>query len=168
MKKQVAGWSLVVVLAFWAGGCGYAHKETYPKGIRTVAVPIFKNRSFYQGAEFDLTEAITKAIESRTPYKVVAPQGADTILEGTITNIEQVRLSRRADGGLPQEMEMRIVIDLAWKNLRTGQLIRDRKGLEAVGRYIPANPVGETYSIAQHQAAERLAGAVVSAMRADW
>jgi len=171
-----ANFVFVMVMAslFATTGCGYANKDLYPQGIRSVAVPIFENRSFYQGAEFDVTEALTKEIEKRTPYKVVQPSGADTVLQGTIVSIEQSVNSRRHEGGLPEEMEVRITVNFEWKNLRTGEVIRGRKGFDRVGRYIPTrSPVedramSETYSIAQHQAAQALAEEIVSVMRADW
>jgi len=162
---------LILVLAFFfvaLSGCGYAHKSTYPTGIRSVAVPIFKNKSFYQGAEFDVTEAVIKEIETRTPYKVVAEAGADTILEGTIVSIDQTRTARRREGGVPEELEFRVAVSYEWKNMQTGQVIRSRQGQEVIGRYIPSRPVSETYFTGQHEAAERIAQYVVSAMRADW
>ena len=90
-----------------AVGCGYAHRPTFPQGIRTVAVPIFDNRSFYRGAERDVTEALIKQIELETPYKVVAPTGADTELSGSIVAINSGVLSRDTEGGVPQEEELR-------------------------------------------------------------
>jgi hypothetical protein len=163
-------WALLLVVLF-LHGCGYASKPVFPTDVRTVAVPIFENKSFYRGVEFDLTEALIKQIELQTPYKVTGRERADTILQGTIVAVDQAVLSRTSTGGLPQEMEMRIVVDFEWKNGRTGQLLRQRKGFAAVGRYVPTrmgDRVGETYSTAQHRAVQQLADQVVMAMRSDW
>ncbi len=149
-------------------GCGYTARKTFPEDVRSIHVPIFKNRSFYQGAEFDLTEALTKEIERRTPYKVVSSSGADTELVGNINSIDQVRLSREKEGGLPEEMEMKVNVNFIWKNNRTGKVIRERVGLETIGRYIPSQKVGETYFIGQHQAMENMAEQIVASMRGDW
>ena len=111
---------------------------------------------------------MVKQIETRTPYKVVAPATAQTILEGTITNIEQTMLSRRRPGGVPQEVEVSVVVDFVWKDLGSGEVIRDRRGFEAVGRYVPTAGVGEPFEVAQHMAVERLAADIVSTMRSDW
>lgn len=158
---------LSIVLAL--SGCGYSSKELFPERYQTVAAPIFENRTFYRGVEFELAEALTKQIESRTPYKVVSPGVAQTILEGTITNIEQDLLSRRRPGGVPQEVELTITVDFVWKDLgHKGGVIRDRRGFEAVGRYVPTAGVGEPFEVAQHQAVQRLAEDIVSTMRTDW
>ena len=125
---------LLFVSVLMVCACGYAHKELFPTDVRTVAVPIFENRSFYQGMEFDLTEALVKEIELRTPYKVTDAGSADTIVHGVITAVDQDRLSRRSEGGVPQELELRITVNYVWKNLRTGQTLRQREGFDSVGR----------------------------------
>ena len=156
----------------WAGlmlvGCGYSHPSLFPDDVRTVAVPIFDNRSFYQGIERDITEAVIKEIELRTPYKVVDRSRADTLIKATITRVDQVRLNRRHTGGLPQEQELRVRLDFAWQDLRTGRTLRERSGFEAVGRYIPAQPVAEPYQVGQHQASQRLAQQIVTVIGAQW
>lgn len=163
------GWLVVGWLVCGLGvGCGYTHKELFPDHVATVTVPIFGNRSFYQGMAFDLTEALVKEIELRTPYKVTAEDDADTILTGTIVSVRQDRLSRHRAGDVPQELEMRITVDFEWKNLRTGRTLRQRRGYTAVGRYIPVRPIREPSGVAQHAAVQRLARNIVSVMASDW
>jgi len=154
--------------ALLTGGCGYQHQALYPDSVRTVAVPIFDNRSFYRDVEREVTEAVIKEIELRTPYKVVAVDRADSELTGTITQVEQSRLSRGRDGGLVQEGELRIRSNFAWQDRRTGQTLRQRRGLVTIGRYVPARPVSEPYQTAQYQAAQQLAYEIVSVMGAEW
>lgn len=165
MRAGAAG---VVAVLLTLTGCGYTAKTTFPEDVRSIHVPIFKNRTFYQGAEFDLTEALTKEIERRTPYKVVSTEGADTELEGNINSIQQVRLSRVKEGGVPEAMEMKVSVNFVWKNNRTGKVIRERASLETIGRYIPNRAVGETYFMGQHQAIENMAEQIVASMRGDW
>ena len=149
-------------------GCGYAHTDRFPTDVRTVAVPLFENQSFYQGVEFDLTEALIKEIELNTPYKVTGGDRADTIIDGMIVSIDQNRLSRQSIGGVPQELEVRIVVNYLWKYQNTGKTLRHRDGFTAVGRYIPTRPIGEPLEVAQHEAVSRLASEIVSAMGSDW
>lgn len=160
----IVGLIAAVVLA----GCGYVQKPLFPLDVRTVAVPVFDNRSFYQGVERDVTEAVIKEIELATPYKVVANDRADTQIDAIITRVDQNRLSRTVEGGFPQELELRIRLNFEWQDLRSGKILRQRHGFEAVGRYIPANPVGEPYQIAQHDAAQRLARQIVAVMGSEW
>ncbi len=161
-------WFALLVGVVVLPGCGYSSKELFPDTYQTVATPIFENRTFYRGVEFELAEALTKQVQSRTPYRVVSPGTAETILEGTITLIEQKQLSRRRPGGVPQELELSVTVDFHWKDLRTGDVIRGRRGFVSVGRYIPTAGVGEPFEVAQHQAVQRLARDIVSTMQADW
>lgn len=158
---------LVLALAALAlTGCGYSHETVYPKDVTSVQVKMFGNRTFYRGVEFDLTEALVKEIELRTPYKVISSDGADTVLEGTVVHINQTQLSRRKLGGLPQEVELQMIVDYTWRNLRTGQTLSDRKGLAVVGRYVP--PVDETLHHGQQEAISKMATTIVSAMAGQW
>lgn len=166
---NICGLSLLaVLLAVFAGGCGYSHKELFPEQYTSVAVPIFENRTFYRGVERDLGEALVKEIEQRTPYKVISPTAANTILQGTIRKIEQNQIARRRPGGVPEELEVTITVDFEWKDLRTGQILRDRKGFEAVGRYVPTSPVSQPFEIGQHMAIQALARDIVSTLQANW
>ena len=149
-------------------GCGYSHRQIFPQQYQTVAAPTFENRTFYRDAQFDLGEALVKEIERRTPYKVTDPASADTMLQGAITRVEQTQLARRRPGGVPQEMEARVVVDFEWKDLRTGQTIRERQGLASVGRYVPTTPLGEPFTMARHAAMGRLAQDIVTTLQGEW
>ena len=151
-----------------AAGCGYTQGELFREDVATVAVPVFGNQSFYRGMEMDLTEALAKELERRTPYKVVRSNNADTILEGKIVSVRQRRLSRTNRGNLPQEMQLHMVVDFQWRNARTGEVMRERKGFEVVGRYIPASPIAEPLAIAQRTAVAQAAGDIVSTLRSGW
>jgi len=166
--RRVFAVFLAVLCTSVLTGCGYASKDLFPDKYQTVATPIFENRTFYRGVEFELAEALTKQVQVRTSYKVVSPAVAQTILEGTITSIEQSQLSRRRPGGVPQEIELTVTVDFTWKDLGSGDVIRGRRGFVAVGRYVPTSGVGEPFEVAQHQAVQRLARDIVSTMQSDW
>jgi hypothetical protein len=159
---------LTVMALCLVSGCGYSQREPFPEQYNAVAVPIFENASFERGVEFDLAEALTKELRSRTPYQIRRADIADTVLDGEITRVDRDMLSRREVGGVPQEVEVTVSIDFTWTDARTGETIMERRGFEAVGRHIPTAPIGEPYEVAQREAVERLARDVVTAMRADW
>ena len=65
---------------------GYSTRPNYDMRFRTVSVPIFKNRTFWTatpvpGMEMDLTRALVREIEQKTPYKVVQ-DNSDTQITG--------------------------------------------------------------------------------------
>src|SRR4051794_41162263 len=76
-------------------GFGYTTKPTYDEGVRTVYLPIAENKTFRRGLEYDLTRAIEREIEQKTPYKIVSdPCRADTELRVTIATAAKNLLNR--------------------------------------------------------------------------
>jgi hypothetical protein len=146
---------------------GYTARELYPADVHTIAVDIFDNRSFQRNAELDLTEALTKEIEVRTPYKVVGRNRADTVMTGTITAIDRRTLSRTFDGGIPQEVQVTVNATFQWKDQRSGKVLR-RRSMQGTGEHVPTRYVSEPYETAQHRAMTELARDIVSAMQRDW
>lgn len=161
-------YSLLTALLLVLPGCGYSTAELYPERYTTVSLPLFENQTFYRGVEAELGEALAKELEHRTPYTLSTPGMADTELTGTVTRVSQRMLSRTADVGLPQELEVSVWVDFEWKDLRTGEVITGRRGYEQVGRYIPAAGVGEPFEVAQRAAVQRLARDIVSSLRKEW
>jgi hypothetical protein len=149
-------------------GCGYSTQELFPDEYRSVAVPIFDNRTFYRGMEFDLTEAVVKELQQRTPYAVLDAGLADSLLTGTITHVDSRQLSRTDDAGLPQEIELTVSIDFTWTDQRSGRPIVERRGFSSVGRYVPTQPVGQRQNQGRQAAVQRLARDLVSTLRGDW
>ncbi|MEM9253576.1 MAG: LptE family protein, partial [Planctomycetota bacterium] len=147
-RLSIGVWlALAWVASLGLSGCGYSTQGIYPEGYRTVAVPVFENRTFYRGVELEMTEAVIKAIESRTPYQVVSGGAADTTLRGVVVEIEQERLTRRRTGATPNQLEVAVTVDLVWEDTRRGEAIDDRLGLTVFGVYAPAIEVGEPLEV---------------------
>jgi hypothetical protein len=102
---------------------GYTTKPNYDTCIKTVYVPIFENKTFYRGLEFDLTRAVIKEIEWKTPFKVVSDRSkADTELTGTIVAYNKNILNRNQLNEV-REAEMVLTVGVVWKDLRSGEII---------------------------------------------
>src|SRR5262245_34894283 len=76
---------------------GYSTRPNYNTSYRTVRVPIFKNQTYMTvtpvpGMEMDLTRAVVREIELKTPYKVVQCD-ADTELVGRIIGFQKILLN---------------------------------------------------------------------------
>lgn len=158
----------LVLLCVALSGCGYSTTELYPTQYTTVSVPNLINRSDTRGVEFVLREALIKEIEQRTPYKAVSGSGrADTQLTATITGVTRRLVSRDDTAGLPQEIEVTIVIDFDWRDLGTGKTVRGYRGLSSAGQFVPDRTVGEFSEDGTRLAVQRLAEAIVSRMRLE-
>jgi len=144
----------------------YQWRSLYREDVKTVAVPIFKNKDYRRGVEFTLSKAIVNQIEMRTPYKVVDRGKADTILEGEIVDIKVHTLSQNTSNALPQEQLYDIKVNFTWKDQRTGIVLCDRKNFEQTTTFYIS--LGEGEFVGSQQGAERLAVGIVQELQADW
>lgn len=147
---------------------GYSFTRSHDSTVRTVAVPIFQNPTFARGLEVELTDAIIKEIQSKTPWRV-APEGtANTTLVGTLTNSRMRRLSTGNATGMSQELSVELTVDFDWKDVRSGKSLVSRKSFTAAESFVPATPANERVEAGQHAAIQRLARDIVAELRSNW
>ena len=157
-----------------SGGCastpaqGYAATSPFPAKYRSVALPIFRNQSYMRNFETDLAHALVTEVERSTPYKVMSEVAADTILRGTITSIDLVELSKDPTTGLANEMMVRMRVDFEWVDLRSGERIVAREGVESTALFVPSYPAREPMELGRFAAVESLARDLVGAMQSNW
>lgn len=164
---------------------GYSTKPNYDPGIRTVRVPIFKNLTFRQGVEFELTQAVVREIEAKTPFKVVSANcPADTELTGTIVMMNKAILNRTQLNEV-RDAETVLTVQIIWKDLRTGEVLSQPKSAQPAPGPLGAPPcppvpvlvhstaefipeLGESIASAQKKNVDRLAVQIVSMMEKPW
>jgi hypothetical protein len=147
---------------------GYAFAEPYDASVRTVGVPIFANQTFARGTELTLTDAIIKQIQQQTPWRVVSPERADTVIEGAITSAELGLLSNDPRTGLAEEQTYRLTVRYSWRDNRTGETRVARENFTATGVFAPARGAGERIESGQRDAIDELARDIVATMRSAW
>ena len=74
----------MALAAVLLAGCGYSTRGNLPDHIKTVAVPIFKNRTLEPGVESAITSGVVNAFSSGGRVRVVPIGEADAILEGEV------------------------------------------------------------------------------------
>ncbi len=150
-------------------GCGYGvgHRGMFASNVKTVHVPIFQNKDFRRGLEFQLTEALIKAIELHTPYKTTSNKGrADTALTGEIIEVRQGTLGLDFETHLPRETQATIIASFRWKDLRNGKILCEMPTITQSVDYI--QPVGEGFYQASEEALNDLAERIVEKMEKPW
>jgi len=174
---RLLGPLLLAALLPWTG-CGYhlsGNAENDPSyrwptlyrdDVRTIAVPIFANRTYYQGVEFRLTKAVINQIEAQSPYKVAPRERADTILEGEIMAARMNTLSNNRTSAVPQEQIYSLIVRFTWKDLRTGKILKQRHDFEQSAPFYPT--LGEDPFVGEQENIERLALAIAQELQADW
>ena len=169
----------LTILTMTLAGCGYSRtgsapaanswyqwRSLYREDVRTVSVPIFKNRTFYRGIEFSLSKALVNALEASTPYKVTPRERADTILEGEVEDVRLRTVSNESRAAIPQEQLYVVRVNFTWKDLRTGRILCQRENFEQDASFFPT--LGEGLYIGEQSNVERLAQGIVEELQSDW
>ena len=161
--------TIAVCLGFC--GCaemsGYSNESLFPGDVSSVYVEMFDNQSFRRGVEYELTDALAKRIEAKTPYKIISsPDRADTVISGQIMQISESVLTTERETGraLEKEVELRAVVN--WKNLKTGELLIDNRSVSASATFSEWQNQGFRYASAL--AANNLARRIVELMEKEW
>lgn len=101
----------LILFVFLLPGCGYHLAGTgssLPQHIKVVGVPIFQNNTQGYQVEQKITSAINTLLIQRGKYKVIPEeQGADAVLNGTITSVSLVPVTFNANG---QANEYNVII----------------------------------------------------------
>jgi hypothetical protein len=106
---------------------GYTTRPNYDPCVKTVYVPIFDNKTFWRGLEFDVTRAVIREIEAKTPYKVVSDRdGADTMLTGSIVSFQKMVINRNQLNEI-REAETVLTAAVVWQDLRSGEVLSQPK-----------------------------------------
>lgn len=141
-----------------AAGCGYSLGPPAPAlDARTVALPVFENRTFRRGVEADLARALVAEVQSRTRLRVVE-SGADLVLEGTIVAVDEILLSQGEDQTV-RESTVLVTVEVLLVDGRTGEPVRPRERITERESFVPG--LGESLRSARTEALRRLAADLV-------
>ena len=129
-------------------------------------MPTVGNETFYRADTERLTDALVKAVQARTPYRVAPATEADTLLEVTITDVDRRTTARDRITAVPEEQLYVVRVDLTWKDLRSGKTLTRIEALEQTTTQYQT--LGEGIFIASQSAAEQLAAGIVEEMGGAW
>lgn len=163
----------LMLLSVLVSGCGYTVGAPYASDVRTVHVPTFQCSDFRRGYELQLTEAVQKQIQLRTPFRLAKEPGADTRLTGRIVSIDK-RVPNQTRGDDPRELELSIGVEVKWEDLRTGQVINQQtipmagNVAQVLGTTSFAPEAGQSLATATQESVNQLARQIVGLMEIPW
>lgn len=164
-----------LLLAGCLAGCAtyqIGNRSLYPQDVHTVYLPIFESDSFRRNLGERLTEAVSKEIPARTPYRVVGSSNADSVLTGRIVaENKRVIAENRYDD--PRKLEVNLRVSVSWID-RNGGILCDGSvplppELTSVGgnaAFVPE--YGQSVATAHQQAIQRVAEQIVGMMESPW
>ncbi|MES2854332.1 MAG: LptE family protein, partial [Bdellovibrionota bacterium] len=94
----------MILLAFALSACSYRvgdQERDIPGGYRTVAVPVFKNKTMETGIEVFFTNAIIREFERSRIGRVTDRASSQTTLEGEISSVEYMPSTEISNSNKP-------------------------------------------------------------------
>ncbi len=164
----------LLLLTGCLGNYQFGSRTLFPEGIETVYVPVFDSVSYRRELGEELTEAVVKEIERRTPFKVVStPGAADTMLIGKIIG-ENKKLLFEIPTGDPREMEVNLTVQVSWTDQR-GRPVCNIPKVPVPGAAVNISAttelvaeVGQSVATQHEKAIQRLAEQIVDLMEKPW
>jgi outer membrane lipopolysaccharide assembly protein LptE/RlpB len=148
----------LVLAAILLAGCGYSTRGSLPDHIKTVAVPIFKNRTLEPGVESAITSGVVNAFSSGGRVKVVPIDEADAVLQGEVVGYSLDGLSFDANANV-RAYRLRLVLNVEFRDVRRSAMLWRQEGLSETSDFQVAGQVSDT--IARGQGALQQAAAEI-------
>ena len=148
----------LALAALLLAGCGYSTRGSLPDHIKTVAVPIFKNRTLEAGVESAITSGVVNAFSSGGRVKVVPVDEADAILQGEVVGYSLDGLSFDTNANV-RAYRLRLVLDVEFRDVRRSAMLWRQEGLQETSDFQVAGQVSDT--IARGQGAVQQAAAEI-------
>jgi hypothetical protein len=121
--RWAARFALLLVLVF--SGCYTLGPipPTYMKGVHSVSVPIFDNKSFEPQVQAVITDTFIKELQTDGTYPITGEDQADAIVHGTITDVIRTQ-TKAVVGDVLASAEFQITLKIHIEVLRsTGQAL---------------------------------------------
>ena len=160
---------LRVLLVLTAGalllaGCGYSLRGSLPGHIRTVAVPVFTNKTQQPAVENFLTRAVVDAFVTSGRLKVVRLEEADSILEGEIVGYQLDSLAYDSRANV-REYRLTVTLNLQFRDVRQNVMLWRQEGVQEKADFRVVGQVATTIAgeeSALRQAAVDIGRAIVN------
>jgi outer membrane lipopolysaccharide assembly protein LptE/RlpB len=135
-------------------GCGYSVRGTLPPHIKTVAVPIFANRTQEPAVESFITRAVVEAFSTNGRLRVVGTEQADAVLDGEITGYSVGSIAFDRDANVRQ-YRLVVTVNLRMRDVRRNTMLFQQNDVREQADFRVQNAVSQT--IAQEETALRAA-----------
>ena len=154
----------LVLLAVALAGCGYSFRGNLPDHIKTVAVPVFTNKTSEPAVESLLTSAVVQAFASNGRLRVVRPEDADAILDGEVVgySVQSIAFDNLAN---VRQYRLQVTMNLKLRDVRRNTVLFDQQSLQEKADFQVLGAVSQTIGSeegAVRTAARDIARSIVS------
>jgi len=154
----------LALLALGLAGCGYSFRGNLPDHIKTVAVPVFTNRTSEPAVESSLTSAVIEAYARNGRLRVVKPEEADAILDGEVVgySVQSIAFDNQAN---VRQYRLLVTMNLKLRDVRRNAVLFEQQGLREKSDFQVQGAVSQTIGAeegAVRAAATEIARSIVS------
>lgn len=154
----------LVLLALGLAGCGYSFRGNLPDHIKTVAVPVFTNRTAEPAVESFLTSAVVEAYATNGRLRVVKTEDADAILDGEVVgySVQSIAFDNQAN---VRQYRLLVTMNLKLRDVRRNAVLFEQQGLREKSDFQVLGAVSQTIGAeegAVRSAARDIARSIVS------
>ncbi len=172
MKKTLLLKSTFVLTALFFGGCaGYKIGPVTPKymeGIKSIAVPTFRNDTLIPRVEVLVTNTVIKQFQQDGTFQISNSEQADAILEAKIESIDRTpSRSVRNNIRATREFRLRLAINYVLRNPATNEEITQGRATGETSFFVGSD-VNQEERIAIPRAAELASQRLVSDLSEGW
>ncbi len=136
---------LALAAALCVAGCGYSLQGNLPDHIKSVAVPVFRNRTTEPGVESTISSAVVNAFTTNGKLRVVSLDAADSMLEGEIIGFEVQSLAFDSRLNL-RSYRLAVTMNVRFRDLKKSAMLWEQQGLREVVDFQVAGQVADTVS----------------------
>ena len=165
IRMQVG--SLCYLLMMFFTGCrAYSFSGSANPNIKTVAVPVFDDRTAEFGIKEQLTNAIVQAFTAENTLRIADRRVADSVLQGTLLRInEQAGVYTQADE--VQEIRVYLVVQIKYEDAKKRKTIWEEQ-LTQFGVYSPRAAGSGDRQNAITEAVGKIATEVINKTVSGW
>lgn len=127
LVRRGLAWAGVCCLLVGTLGCGYheaGKAARVPPDVKTIAVPMFKNKTPRYHIEQLLASAVTREFIERTNFRITPyPRRADAVLRGTVLNIRSGVVTFDLNTGRATTQQIQVTADVELVDEHTHKVI---------------------------------------------
>ena len=162
---------MLFMIALLGAGCGpYSFSGAVSTHIKSIAVPVFEDRTAEFGVRDRLSNTIIDEFTRDNTLKIADPRVADSILHGTLLNVQETAgVYNQSASNQPesvQEIRVTVTVQLKYEDVKKRKTVWEAQ-MSQFGSYSPGKPAS-TRQAAIDEAIRKIANEVRNKTVADW
>ena len=159
--------SLFISLFLLLTGCFYSVRTSLPGHIKSIAIPVFENRTLQSAIENDLTQVVTDRFRQDNHLSLAEARSADAVLEGTIATYDN-KVYRFNNDEQAEEYIVTMTFNITVKDRVKNKDLWSQEGIRASATYLLGTAQARTEADARKEIEGQIADIILSRTVEGW